>query len=154
METNKLILACLITLCSLPVAAQVKLGIEAGANLSNYITDSHSNPSDSKNMKVGFVRKGGNLKLGENYYGKDGINAYYRYPDVEVKMNYLQIPVKLGYNFHINDKLSLIPNVGLYAAYGFNAGESDLQMVGDGKLIHAGWKPLDGYGNTSDQADR
>ncbi len=33
METNKLILACLITLCSLPVAAQVKLGIEAGANL-------------------------------------------------------------------------------------------------------------------------
>ena len=41
METNKLILACLITLCSLPVAAQVKLGIEAGANLSNYITDSH-----------------------------------------------------------------------------------------------------------------
>ena len=28
METNKLILACLITLCSLPVAAQVKLGIE------------------------------------------------------------------------------------------------------------------------------
>lgn len=48
METNKLILACLITLCSLPVAAQVKLGIEAGANLSNYITDSHSNPSDSK----------------------------------------------------------------------------------------------------------
>lgn len=54
METNKLILACLITLCSLPVAAQVKLGIEAGANLSNYITDSHSNPSDSKNMKVGF----------------------------------------------------------------------------------------------------
>ena len=81
------------------------------------------------------------MKLGENYYGKDGINAYYRYPDVEVKMNYLQIPVKLGYNFHINDKLSLIPNVGLYAAYGFNAGESDLQMVGDGKLIHAGWKP-------------
>ena len=54
METNKLILACLITLCSLPVAAQVKLGIEAGANLSNYITDSHSNLSDSKNMKVGF----------------------------------------------------------------------------------------------------
>lgn len=176
METNKLILACLITLCSLPVAAQVKLGIGAGANLSNYITDSHSNPSDSKNMKVGFqagltvdyefqnhlmlmsglffVRKGGNLKLGENYYGKDGINAYYRYPDVEVKMNYLQIPVKLGYNFHINDKISLIPNVGLYAAYGFNAGESDLQMVGDGKLIHAGWKPLDGYGNTSDQAIR
>lgn len=31
-----------------------KTGIEAGANLSNYITDSHSNPSDSKNMKVGF----------------------------------------------------------------------------------------------------
>ena len=27
METNKLILACLITLCSLPVAAQVKLGL-------------------------------------------------------------------------------------------------------------------------------
>ena len=161
METNKLILACLITLCSLPVAAQVKLGIEAGANLSNYITDSHSNPSDSKNMKVGFqagltvdyeFQNHLMLKLGENYYGKDGINAYYRYPDVEVKMNYLQIPVKLGYNFHINDKLSLIPNVGLYAAYGFNAGESDLQMVGDGKLIHAGWKPLDGYGNTSDQA--
>ena len=59
METNKLILACLITLCSLPVAAQVKLGIEAGANLSNYITDSHSNPSDSKNMKVGFQAEDG-----------------------------------------------------------------------------------------------
>ena len=52
METNKLILACLITLCSLPVAAQVKLGIEAGANLSNYITDSHSNPFGQKKVQT------------------------------------------------------------------------------------------------------
>lgn len=176
MKTNKLILACLIILCSLPATAQVKLGVEAGANLSNFIANSHSNPSGSKDMKVGFqagltadyefqnhlmlmsglyfVRKGGNLKLGENYHGEHGIAAYYRYPNVEVKMNYLQIPVKLGYNFHINDKLSLIPYVGLYAAYGFNAGESDLQMVGDGKLINTGWKPLDGYENTSGQAIR
>ena len=57
METNKLILACLITLCSLPVAAQVKLGIEAGANLSNYITDSHSNPSDSKKHESRFFKQ-------------------------------------------------------------------------------------------------
>ena len=106
METNKLILACLITLCSLPVAAQVKLGIEAGANLSNYITDSHSNPSDSKNMKVGFqagltvdyefqnhlmlmsglffVRKGGNLKLGENYWKGFGSKCI-TIIDIEVK---------------------------------------------------------------------
>lgn len=54
METNKLILACLITLCSLPVAAQVKLGIEAGANLSNYITDSHSNPSGQQKHESRF----------------------------------------------------------------------------------------------------
>ena len=58
METNKLILACLITLCSLPVAAQVKLGIEAGANLSNYITDSHSNPSDKISYANSSVRLG------------------------------------------------------------------------------------------------
>ena len=37
METNKLILACLITLCSLPVAAQVKLGIEAGADRKSVV---------------------------------------------------------------------------------------------------------------------
>ena len=57
-----------------------------------------------------FLSERVEFELNENYYGKDGINAYYRYPDVEVKMNYLQIPVKLGYNFHINDKTkSLFP---------------------------------------------
>ena len=172
MKTNKLILACLVILCSLPAMAQVKLGVEAGANLSNYLTNSHSNPSGSKDMKVGFqagvtadyefqnhlmlmsglyfIRKGGNLKLGENY----GKNSYYRYPNVEVKMNYLQIPVKLGYNFHINDKLSLIPYIGLYAAYGFNAGKSDLQMVDNGKLLDTSWKPIEGYGYSAGQSIR
>lgn len=165
MKTNKLILACLVILCSLPAMAQVKLGVEAGANLSHYLTNSHSNPSGSKDMKVGFqagvtadyefqnhlmlmsglyfIRKGGNLKLGENY----GKNSYYRYPNVEVKMNYLQIPVKLGYNFHINNKLSLIPYIGLYAAYGFDAGKSDLQMVDNGK-------PTEGYGYSAGQSIR
>lgn len=90
------------------------------------------------------------MKLGENY----GKNTYYRYPNVEVKMNYLQIPVKLGYNFHINDKLSLIPYVGLYAAYGFNAGKSDLQMVDNGKLLDTSWKPIEGYGYSAGQSIR
>ena len=34
MKTNKLILACLVILCSLPAMAQVKLGVEAGQSFS------------------------------------------------------------------------------------------------------------------------
>ena len=126
MKTNKLILACLVMLFALPAVAQVKVGVEAGANLSKYLTRSHSLPAGSKDMKVGFqtgltadyefqnhltlmsglyfIRKSGNLKLGENY----GQKPFYRYPNVESKINYLQIPVKLGYSFHINEKLKKI----------------------------------------------
>lgn len=167
MKTNKLILACLVVLFALPAAAQVKLGVEAGANLSNYLTSNHSLPAGSKDMKVGFqagltadyefqnhltlmsglyfIRKGGNMKLGEDY----GQKPFYRYPNVEAKMNYLQIPVKLGYSFHVNDHLSLIPYVGLYAAYGFSGGKSSIQVVDNGKVTDGEWKPLDGYGHSS-----
>lgn len=170
MKTNKLILACIFMLCTLPAAAQVKLGIEVGSNLSGYITGgSHSLPAGNKDMKVGFqagltadyefrnrlmlmsglyfVRKGGSLKLGEHI----GQKTFYHYPDVEVKMDYLQVPVKLGYNFRMNDKISLIPYVGVYAAYGLPFGHSDIEVADHGKVTSDTWKPLDGYNHGSGQ---
>lgn len=143
-------------------SAQVKIGIEAGANLSRMVGSS-SLPSE-KEAKTGFqigmtadyefgahwmlmsgisfIQRHGELQLGENYPSTSSqYEGYMRFPKVQTRINYLQIPLKLGYNFQIGQKLQLIPSIGLYAAYGFGAGDCDLTIKDTGTTQ---WKPLDG----------
>ena len=71
------------------------------------------------------------------------------FPKTEIKMNNLILPLKMGYNIRVSDKLSLIPSVGVYASYGFGAGNCSLDVIhqeGDNITTEpAKWKPLDGF---------
>ncbi len=159
----KLLLVSLVTFCCMATTtfAQVKVGVEAGANLSKFVGTS-SFPSEKGNLKAGyqvgvtadyefknhlmlmsglsFIQRRGDLKLGMNYAGETPVMTF---PKVETKINYLQIPVALGYNFRVNDNFSLIPSVGVYVAYGFGAGKCDLNLRGN-NANSVGWKPLHG----------
>ena len=177
---TKLLLIALIAMIVSAAQAQVKFGIEAGINASKFVgdNDNWSKPSEKGDMKIGFqigatadyefknrmmimsglyfTRKVGDLKLGDNYYNStDKPSTYMKYPKVETKINYLQIPIKIGYNFNISENFSLIPSIGVYAAYGFSAGKCDLDIKGeDSKITSTQWKPLDGYNNNEIQAFR
>ena len=164
MKVRLLVLFTFATLCVCPLFAQVKVGVEAGANLSKFVGNG-SLPSEKDGFKAGyqlgvtadyefknhlmlmsgisFIRRNGDLKLGLNYAGGTSVMAY---PKVETKINYLQIPVALGYSFHISENFSLIPFVGVYVAYGFGAGKCDLDVRGDkdSRVTSMGWKPLQG----------
>lgn len=66
------------------------------------------------------------------------------FPDTEIKMNHLNIPIKIGYNIRINKSLSLIPYIGVYGSINFNAGKCDVKNpYYTGETNH--WKPMDGY---------
>lgn len=152
-------------------SAQVKVGVEAGANLSRMVGTS-SLPSE-KTAKVGgqlgvnvdyefknrwmlmsgltFVRMQGELELGENYNGASAdsyanLSSFMKFPEVQTKINYLQVPLKLGYHFRLNERFSMIPSAGAYFAYGFSAGKCDLKVLDGetGEVSATQWKPLDG----------
>ena len=59
------------------------------------------------------------------------------------------LPLKIGYNFHITERFCLMPSIGLYAAYGFSAGSSSLEIVqpdGEGARTETHqWNPMKGY---------
>lgn len=164
MEVRSLVLFVFAVLCVCPLFSQVTVGIEVGGNLSRFVGNGSSS-SEKGDVKAGyqigvtadyecknhlilmsgvsFIRRNGDLKLGLNYAGGTSVVVF---PKVETKINYLQIPVALGYNFPVNKNLSLIPFVGVYVAYGFGAGKCDLDVMGDSasQVTSISWKPLQG----------
>lgn len=145
------------------LAAQVKVGVQAGGNLSAF-AGKGTFFADKGNGQAGYqlgvtvdyalknhlmlmsglswVRRNGDLKLGVPYYGE---HSFMRFPQTETAVNYLQVPLKLGYQFCLHNRFSLIPSVGLYAAYGLGAGKCALDVQPDeGEVTAIGWKPLSG----------
>lgn len=163
MKIRSLALLVFTILCVCPLFGQVKVGVEAGANLSKFVGNG-SSPSEKDDFKAGyqlgviadyefrnnlmlmsglsFIRRNNELKLGLNYTG----GSVMAYPKVETKINYLQIPVALGYNFHFAKDISLIPFAGIYVAYGFGAGKCDLDVMDEStsQVTSLDWKPLHG----------
>lgn len=167
MRTKLMIAAILAAMCSLPLSAQVKIGIEAGANLSKFAgSGTHPSAKGDTKMKAGyqlgitadyefknhlmlmsglsFIQRSGDLNQDLNYVSGTG-KAYLQ---AGTRINYLQVPLRLGYNFHISENFSLIPSVGIYAAYGLGAGSNDICIKGktDAKPSDypSSWKPLQG----------
>ncbi|MBE6281315.1 MAG: porin family protein [Bacteroides sp.] len=169
---KKLFVFLAVLFCATYSFAQMKWGIEAGANLSRFV-GSASLPSEKKakpSMQIGitvdyelsahwmlmsglsFVQRHGELGLGENYPSSAlGYEAYMRFPKVQSKINYGQIPLKVGYNFRLSRNFDLLPSMGLYAAYGFGAGSCDMQIKNQGKTQ---WRPLDGMAENGLKAFR
>jgi hypothetical protein len=161
MKLSMIVALFLMSMCT--ASAQVKWGVEVGANASKFV-GSGSMPSDKGSMKagyqlgisadyslgkhfsllsgIGWSRQNNEAKLGLNYAGGNQM----KYPKVEANLNYLRVPLALGYAFHISDKISVMPHVGVYAAYGFGAGDCDLSIRDDNseEVKNQSWKPMDG----------
>ena len=160
----RILFVCLIVLGGVgSLLAQVKVGVQAGANVSGFASSSSMPAENSSQMGyqlgvtadyefnnhlvltsgLSFIRRNGKLELGQNYYPSDG--SFMRFPRVETAVNYLQSPLTVGYRFHCGDGFSLTPCVGLYAAYGLGAGSCALDVKAEnGEISSEGWKPLQG----------
>ena len=79
-----------------------KLGAEVDYTLGNRI---------SFESGVAYVRKGGG-KSGKNMWGSEITSVKFE------AMNYLQIPLMVGYKFGLGSKFSVKPEVGAYYAVG------------------------------------
>lgn len=154
-----------------PAMSQVKFGIEAGMTASHVATGKGATESisSSAGLQVGltmdysfsrkwvlmsglsFLQKGG--EIGRELTSNAGnVNLFHSGPavnHVSFKMNYLELPVKIGYSFSAGHHVKLIPSVGVYAAYGFNAGECPLDVYHTyenyGAYMPDNWKPFSGY---------
>ena len=145
---------------------KTRVEVEAGANLSSFTgTGLSPLPSKNKGMKLGYqlgisvsqpigrhwviqsglslIQKTSEAKLGVYYHD---MKPVWRYPRVQSRINYLMIPVTLGYDFCLSPKLHLIPNAGIYTAYGFNAGSCDIESkeASNQNVNTTQWKPLKG----------
>lgn len=158
--TNKkhLIIAAILTfLCILPAnAQQLKFGIEAGSNWSHY-KNNKSKGEQVGSMGVGFQVSGTvDYEFKHHWMLMSGLTFMQTrssmmlfdtglpfFSDTEIKLNHLNIPIKVGYNIHINKKLSLIPYVGAYGSINFNAGKCHVKETSLGTTNH--WKPMDGH---------
>lgn len=160
-------------LASLSMNAQVKFGIETGMNASQTVSGEYAEINGRvSGFQVGgtvdyqfgghwtlmsglsFIQKGGELNQDLFVRSADG-SAFLLvappYDRVSLKMNYIELPLKIGYKIRLNDRLSLIPSIGGYASYGFNAGSCALNAFRsngtDGVFTSVKWKPFDGYSN-------
>jgi hypothetical protein len=159
-KTYIILLFCLIAIAS---QAQVRFGIEAGINGSEFV-GSDSNPYDMKSMKMGyqigvtadyvqknhliwslsptFIAANRSVAMGNSYIGGNNMT----YPNVEAKMGSIQLPLTLGYEWAISEHWKLEPFVGLYTAYGFKIGNNQYDKRGnDGNsTITSDWNPVKG----------
>lgn len=141
---------------SFSVSAQhVRLGVETGANLSHFKSSGEYHAQKKGGMGAGFQIGGtvdyefkhhwmlmsgvsfmqtkSNMKLADN--------TIFHFPDTEIKLNHLMLPIKIGYNISICKGLRIAPFIGIYGSYNFNAGSSSLKA---GNKTNK-WKPMNGY---------
>ncbi|MBD9094094.1 MAG: PorT family protein [Bacteroides oleiciplenus] len=161
---KRIVTFVLVTLClSLQVSAQVKIGVDAGMNLTHF--KSHYS---REAQKVGGMGAGFQIGVTVDYEFKrhwmlmSGVSfmqtqsnmelsdgMFPHFPDTKIKLNHIVIPLKVGYNIQISKKLSLIPSVGIYGSYNFSAGKCPLDLKpssdGKGNIERAKWNPMKGY---------
>lgn len=175
MKRNLFALALAIVFV-LPASAQVKLGIEGGLNSSQ--TPSSKKPETNGRISgfqlggtvdykfrnnliimsgLSFVQKGGQLsqELFINAGSVIQLRATTPFPSISTTLNYIELPLKVGHSYQLSKDLCLIPSIGAYGAYGFNAGNCSLDVFRSstekGETIHAKWKPFDGYTDSQDK---
>ena len=148
--------------------AQLKLGVEAGVNLTQFQCNEKGHASTPFGMGAGFQVAGTvDYEFRSHWVVASGLTFAWTQSDVEltcpslgnatlwpkvnVRLNHLMLPVKVGYDFHIGKHVNLMPSVGLYAAYNFTVGKSTLQRLDyDADDSPAGftqhqYDPMDGY---------
>lgn len=163
-----------ILLCSfmtvLPLSAQVKFGVEAGVVSSQTPSgDKAENIARISGFSVGvtgdlvlknnwilmsglsWIQKGGELhqELFTNMGNTTIYNAVPAFERISSKINTIELPIKIGYAICVNEHLTLVPSIGGYVSYGFNAGTCTMNAFktnGEkGEFVQVNWKPYDGY---------
>lgn len=109
-------------------AQSIRFGITGGLNSSNinlertnktYSTDPRIGFNAGIKSEIGFVdtHKGPYLNAALLYSVKGAKLT----EDTDFKMNYLELPVHLGYKFGLGDNFGLFVHAGPYAAYGLSS---------------------------------
>lgn len=155
------------------MAQEVKVDAHAGANLSGFVSGKEHVVQDKKNTVGSNVGVGVSYELKNHLalstgldflmttgkysvmsdYLTDGKLAYV-YPQVKSKEVAVQIPVKIGYDFSLGKKCSLIPSVGAYARYSIASIKQDIteNFVGD-KPDTFKWDCFEQHTNGNNQLD-
>ena len=148
-------------LLPLSASAQLTYDVKAGVNLSHFKSSQDTEKKQEGGMGAGFqagvdisyeFERHWVLSAGLTFAQTrstlnltDGTSVGYFFPQTDVKLNHLMIPLKVGYNIRFCKNFSLIPSVGWYGSLDFNAGESSLGLFEEGGMRFAKWKPMSGY---------
>ncbi|RQO42561.1 hypothetical protein DBR39_01400 [Chryseobacterium sp. KBW03] len=110
MKKTVLILASVL-ITSVATAQKISIEPELGLNFSNIKTKFANSSSESEDSKIGFrgglgikflTNSGLYLKSGLYYSGKGAQNSSSALGDFKTHLNYLELPVNIGYHYNIN----------------------------------------------------
>lgn len=127
---KRFILLIIIALAPIFSQAQWNVGVEAGAGFSNLSgSRAESNANSRAGLKIGVIgsytaRYGLYVESGLSYANRKGgilshfDNQYKTLESVDSKLQYLQLPVNLGYKIRLSKKWAIIPKAGMWVAVG------------------------------------
>lgn len=153
---KKYLLLCIgFALFTTFASAQIKIGVDAGMNLSHFKASSDYSAKKKGGMKPGFqigatvdyeFKKHWMLMSGLSFVQTQSRmqlaqSTAFFFPDTDIKLNHFMLPLKVGYNFHLSENFSLVPSVGFYGFYNFSAGSCSLYKDNE----PATWKPMKGF---------
>lgn len=121
---------------SLVVTAQTKIGVRGGLNFSNFIYfPEYSGDKKGTGTLLTRLNAGFQLEIplndndnwfvysGPYYSGKGNRDRYKRpiqpFDTMVTKLNYLELPISIGYKFNEGGANRLIAGAGIFTAYGF-----------------------------------
>ena len=125
----KKLLFTVMMLCEMVqmTSAQVKFGIEAGTNISSFISGHKSTFKEPDGFSMGFqiggnmqyqFYKGWNLETGLTFMHLENKAIGHQVVDrMVVRNERLVLPLRLGHTFLIGDKMKIIPSAGMFASY-------------------------------------
>ncbi len=121
-----------------------KIGLDIGIRAEYYLPDAHG---AYVNAALEWTQKGGKQKLSVPLtptaedgmpYG-DGVTSWYPYTH-KINEHYIEVPIHIGYRYHISDDWSVFGEAGPYFSVGI-CGKNKLKKDQDGKELKAAeWK--------------
>jgi len=163
MKINKLLIIVVAFTMTTKSFAQVKYGIKAGLNLANMLEkDDDDTYSDDYLMKIGFHLGGtAEIPISEKFSVQpgllfstkgfkmkiDGIDGFYEAMNINVNLNYLEIPINAIYKIELGSS-KLCINAGPYLGYalsGIVSVDDDSESIDIGSSDDDDLKALD-YG--------
>lgn len=125
---KKITLAIALCATTFVVKAQITIDPEIGLNFNKIKTEVGDNSSESDDSKTGFrIGAGVNIPLSQGFYVKPGLfysnkgsKTTTSIGDFKTSLDYLEVPVNLGYQYKIEGGKSggIFAEVGPYIGFG------------------------------------